>query len=214
MVAVVMTTYNPEPRAPRFDYARACIGALQANLRAPEPIWIVVADDGSPSVDPILRIPDVRVVTGPHNGIGSSLNRALQWVEREPWMYVTDDWLLTDTFDLTLPLWLLGEGYDLVRLGPIHPNLMCNTRFTQGHGWWLDVVPTPNYAFATRPFLASPTLVEKVGLFQMGTDAYECERDYAERVSAQGSVRIAAINLVGPWEHIGDYEVGDRPVNG
>jgi len=66
--------------------------------------------------------------------------------------------------------------------------------------------------FGTRPFLASKRFYEKVGPFLEGVDAYVCERDYSDRCNAHGGLRAAALNLVGPWEHIGEYEVGDRPV--
>jgi len=127
-------------------------------------------------------------------------------------MYTTDDWLLTESLDLELPLWLLGPevGYDLVRLGPIHPNLDCRTKFTAGHGWWLDVDSRYGFAFATRPFLASPSLVQKIGPFDEGMNAYDTERQYSNRCA--GNILVAAINLAGPWEHIGEFEVGDRDV--
>lgn len=210
MVTVVMTTYNPESGAPRYDYAARCLMWLKANLLASEHREFVLTDDGSPDCGALWSLGADRVVVGPHNGIGSSLNRALDGLQG-PWMYTTDDWLLKEPLDLELPLWLLEE-YDLVRLGPIHPNLRCTTKFTANHGWWLEVDPSHGgFAFATRPFLARQELVEQVGLFDEGLDAYETERLYAERCM-WAHIRVAAVNLAGPWEHIGEYEVGDRPV--
>lgn len=218
MVTVVMTTYNPEPDAPRNRYAQRCVRALEDNLRGADEYELIASDDGSP--EPFAPRwnggfwSSCSVVTGPHNGIGASLNRALDGIVG-PWVYTTDDWLLTEALDLTLPLWLLAEGgYDMVRVGPIHPNLTCKTQFTAGRGWWLELFPAfGGYCFATRPFLAAPRLVEKMGLFAEGLNAYETERLYAERCQKFfGSLRFAAVNLAGPWEHIGEYEVGDRPV--
>lgn len=218
MVNVVMTTYNPEPSAPRFEYAYKSMRGLLRHLRAAERVDLIVADDGSPSTNELSKLRQdwrpnpATVVTGPHNGIGASLNRALEGIVG-PWMYTTDDWLLTEDLDLDFPLWLLDQGYDLVRLGPIHPNLDCTTMFTAGHGWWLDLKCSSvhgGFAFATRPFLAAPSLTTKIGPFLEGVDAYACERDYSDRVWDHGAISIAAINLAGPWVHIGDYEVGDR----
>lgn len=216
MVTVVMTTYNPEPSAPRFKYMQRCVDALGENI--PQPKALIVADDGSP--EPL----DVRwhatqwqkgvtSITGVHDGIGTSLNRAMRLLmPDEPWIYTTDDWLLTDELDLALPLHLLDIGYDLVRLGPIHPNVSCTTRFEYPWGWWLDLdVHSNQYTCATRPFLASPRLMQKVVSWTQGVDSYQAEIDFG-RECQEGDVRAAAINLAGPWEHIGEYEVGDRPV--
>lgn len=224
MVAVVMTTYNPEPSAPRHRYAAQVLETLAENLECrDEPIRFIVADDGSPT-PPEFVVPgylQVDVVTGRHNGIGASLNRALANVgEGELWMYTTDDWELLSPYDmrgrvnLDLARWLiLEEGYDFVRLGPIHPNLRCVTKFTAGQGWWLHLEFGEGFVFGTRPFLASKHFYRAVGPFLEGVDAYVCERDYSDRCNAHGGLRAAALNLVGPWEHIGEYEVGDRPVH-
>lgn len=212
MVSVVMTCYNPTPDAPRNGYAQRCVEAFERHLEANE-IELVIADDGSPEpFDPLCRMgfwTSYAVVTGPHGGIGASLNRALDGLVG-PWMYTTDDWLLTEKLDLEFPVWLLSQGYDLVRLGPIHPNLWCRTKFTAGHGWWLDVrVDGGGFVFATRPFLAAPSLLDKMGPFPEGLDAYETERVYSTLAPDSG-IKVAAINLAGPWEHIGEFEVGDH----
>src|SRR6266498_3259504 len=120
MVTVVMTTYNPEPSAPRFGYAAEALQSLRENLRSLEKIEYLVTDDGSP-MQP-HQLSDLRYrasyVTGPHNGIGASLNRALMEIKDWPVLYTVDDWVLTEPLDLTLPLWLLENDYSYVRLGP------------------------------------------------------------------------------------------------
>lgn len=226
MVAVVMTTWD-DGSGIRHGYMRRCLQSWWDYVDPSLRLRYVVADDGSkvtPEVQVPYPYPEVQVVHGRHNGIGASLNRALQFVEKdEPWIYTTDDWKLPDMYDdsavesvnFELALWLLTQGYDVVRLGPIHPNLECTTMFQAGHGWWLDLHTSSQWGgfhFATRPFLAAPSLVQKVGPFEEGVDAYACEKDYSERVRDHGGISIAAINLAGPWEHIGEYEVGDRPV--
>lgn len=209
-----MSTYNPDAEAPRFEYAARSLEALYRRLHSSESLAYILADDGSPHPEALAGLSatyGAAVVSGEHLGIGGSLNRALDYVNG-PWMYTTDDWLLTQDLDLDFPMWLLDQGYDMVRLGPIHPNLLCFTRFATGHGWWLDVKAMyGGFAFATRPFLASANFIEKFGPFDERLNAYETERLYAERIAGWGDrVRLAAINLAGPWEHIGEYEVGDR----
>jgi len=217
MVAVVVTTYNPTPEAPRHAYAQQVLVSLEDYLTCrTEAIRFIISDDGSPSMP--LFLPNtpqqLDVVKGPHGGIGASLNRALATVARdELWLYITDDWELQDSLSLSKAVWLIREeDYDFVRLGPIHPNLSCTTKFTVGPGWWLHLNFGDGFVFGTRPFLASKRFYEKVGPFLEGVDAYVCERDYSDRCNAHGGLRAAALNLVGPWEHIGEYEVGDRPV--
>lgn len=216
MVTVVMTTYNPTPEAPRNQYAQRCVEGFERHLHTTDEVHLFATDDGSPEpFGPRWHggfWSSCVAETGPHNGIGASLNRALRWVVG-PWIYTTDDWLLTEPLDLELPLWLLTQGYDLVRLGPIHPNLWCRTTFTAGHGWWLDLdVQQDNlYVCATRPFLAGASLMAKIGPWLEGVDAYAAEYAFGVRCRAN-DVRAAAINLAGPWEHIGEFEVGDLPV--
>lgn len=206
MVTAVMTTYD-DGTGIRFEYAARCVRALGIWCN-PEPA-IILADDGSPCGPPQIEVDSI--VTGPHNGIGASLNRALSQV-RGNWMYTTDDWLLIGPLHLELPLWLLDQGYDLVRIGPPHPNVRCTTNFQAGHGWWLDIdVYSNQYACATRPFVAAPSLMEKIGPWTEGVDSYRAEIDFGLRCQMY-DVIAAQTTLHGPWEHIGEYEVGDRPI--
>lgn len=218
MVTVVMSCYNPEPEAPRMVYAARSLVALHKNLHGPfsTKVKYLLADDGSPHLLPLQDFaqiwPDTSYITGPHGGIGTSLNRAMHVLYDEPWVYTTDDWVLTDPLDLTLPLHLLDIGYDLVRLGPIHPNVRCTTNFEYPWGWWLDLdVYSNQYSCATRPFLASPRLMQKIGPWTEGADSYQTEIDFGHACQMY-EVSAAAINLAGPWEHIGEYAVGNWPV--
>jgi len=182
------------------------------------PVDLILADDGSETIDPLMPIVrlwnrgECRIVTGDHDGIGASLNRAVASLSRsEPWIYTTDDWLLTEPLGLRSPLRIL-QDYDCVRLGPIHPNLFCTTKFEQGTGWWLELhANLGGFVFATRPFLANPSMINRVGPFDESLDSYEVERRYSLRFAAAGCT-CAAMNLAGPWEHIGEYEVGDQAV--
>lgn len=217
MVTVVITTYNPTSDAPRFDYLRRTLESLMANVSSVEPVEFMIADDGSPDIEPLMKLHEeyrAAILTGTHNGIGASLNRARAYTVG-PWMYTTDDWVLTGKLDLDLPLWLVRErGYDLVRLGPLHPDLACVTKFQQHHGWWWEMTPEigGGFYFGTRPFLVTPRLFDKIGPFTEGVDSYVTEIDF-NTACMQGAIHGAAAHLHGPWETIGDaFPVGALPV--
>lgn len=229
-VTVVMTTYFPEGSVgdARVEYATKSLNALLENLECEDGLRLHIADDGSPvqrrafiyglmhqaatywerqsGVTDVMR-----------GGIGGSLNLALSVMSEDAiWMYTTDDWELTDKLDLAGPLSLLENyGYDLVRLGPVHPDLQCVTRFSSTLGWWLDIHQHyGGFAFATRPFIAKRSMFTNVGPFDEGLNSYETERLYAEKV-ARSTAKLAywgGINLAGPWRHLGNECVGYKEV--
>lgn len=219
MITVLMTTYAPTNE--RAEYARETLRALIKFARATEPIRLHVADDGSPNKEFIQYLMHKASAAWGTNstwsdakrsGVGGSINEALKWVDHdELWFYITDDWVLTRHLYLDRPARLIrSELRDIVRLGPIHPNLECTTRFAVPHGWWLDINQScGGFAFATRPFLATKDFVIKVGPFLTGANAYDTERDYAHRVSLMPDIKISSINMRGPWKTIGEYEVGE-----
>lgn len=225
-VTVVMTAYAPlppDPRAPiRMGYARSVLDSLRDYLLWERDIEYLISDDsaqGSLPADFYFDLAGTLTKTSymNHNrkGIGGSLNGALGpgGVSTPMWLYITDDWVLTEYLDLTGPIALIAQcGYDYVRLGPIHPNLECTVKFQAGIGWWLHLhQEAGGFAFATRPFLASRRFYETIGRFIEKQDSYVTEEDYAKRVAASGEVRLAqwgGITLHGPWEHIGEIEVG------
>ena len=225
MITVVMSTYSPTPGSPREDYARRAVEALGKYLHSPVPLRLHVADDGSADgsyLRDLLRISHLygwqegSITVANRKGIGGSLNRALALSQPAIWLYTTDDWLLTAPLDLTQPIKLL-DTYGLLRIGPTHPNLACHTRFREDIGWWLEIdARAGGFAFATRIFLATWRFYEAIGPFDEGLNAYETERLYAERVKAVAErdgqsgliAQIGTQSLAGPWEHLGEFEVG------
>lgn len=218
MIVVVMTCYAPVKA--REHYAHETLSALIRYVKCTsEQVRLHVADDGSPDKDYIQSLMNrscrawgtqPSFSDAERHGIGASLNRAMEWVENgDLFFYITDDWCLTRHLYLDRAAAFIRRlNYDIVRLGPIHPNLACTTRFDSELGWWLDIHQSAGgYAFATRPFLASRRLIIKCGSFLENADAYDTERVYAEKVR-DSDVRIASINMRGPWRHIGEYEVG------
>lgn len=220
MITVVMTTYCPKDKPERANYAAYTLEALTEHLKAPQPLRLHIADDGSYNTDyigPLMWeakrkwLHESSWTNSNRHGIGASLNLAMEFVD-DYWFYITDDWLLTEDLDLTHALYLLDtHHYDMVRLGPIHPFLWCLTQYTEG-GWHLQIDPKWMYAFATRPFIAKPSFYHKVGPFDADRDAYDTETLYAQRVMRKaGELAIAfdgKLPLLGPWVHIGKVGVG------
>lgn len=226
MIDVVMTCYFPADAPARQQYARMAVDSLsRQGLEHSEKLRLILADDTEspephePFICGLERLVQDRQwasihTCSYHHGIGASLNTALEQVQ-DLWMYTTDDWLLTAELDLDGPAYLLRQGYDVVRLGPVHPDLQCVTRFQAGLGWWLDLNQQyGGFAFATRPFLATKDWYLRMGPFDEGLNSYETERLYAERV-AHSTSKLAywgGVDLAGPWEHIGTVNVGYREV--
>lgn len=231
MITVVMTTYWPDNEMghQRVNYAKQSLAGLLRYLTCDvDTLKLHIADDGSPWTlrqrefnkmlgDANVAWGDSTLTNIAHKGIGSSLNEALSCVE-DMWFYTTDDWLLTAKLNLDGPVKLLTSGgYDLVRLGPIHPNLTCVTRFDQSIGWWLDIHQHyGGFAFATRPFIATKGFYDKVGPFDEMLNSYETERLYAERV-ARSTSKLAywgGVDLAGPFVHLGTESIGSYNVVG
>lgn len=218
-----MTSYAPVPE--RLFYARRVVENLAKFLHAPDEIRLHIADDGSPFEEDFKALAlhaDLSrrgwkrgsFSNAGRSGIGGSLNLAMREQVRpnDYWLYITDDWLLTKPLDITVAYRLLRErGYDYVRLGPIHPNIRCTTRFEVDFGYYLELHPEyGGFAFATRPFLATRKFYDKIGGFTEKANAYEAERLYSEKVTAKAlDLKLGFVaDLNCGWEHIGDYNVG------
>lgn len=229
VVNVIMTTYFSDDAPEREDYAVESLHSLLDNLHASDGLRLIISDDSeAPSgvAEQLLHMPEAAgyhlwhsttYSCSEHSGIGASLNKSLRAVgEAGYWMYTTDDWRLESPLSLDGPSKLLRQGYDLVRLGPVHPDLQCVTRFQAGLGWWLDLRQEyGGFAFATRPFLATRAFYDKIGPFDERLNSYETERLYAERV-ARSTCRLAywgGVNLAGPWHHVGLVNVGYKDVD-
>jgi hypothetical protein len=222
-VTIIMTTYAPTNDHPRVSYAIQVLDYLRHFLAYPGPIHLHIADDGSPPeyvpglIDyaRALGYPQVSSTNAARNGIGASLNLAVASLPSDDdiWMYITDDWLLTRALDITNAVRLITDQrtlYDYVRLGPTHPRLHCEVAYEMDLGFWLHLQQFHDngYYFATRPFLATKQFWQYIGPFQERVDAYVTERDYSDRVNKSDAMLAEIGDLNGPWQHIGEVQVG------
>lgn len=217
-VTVVMTTYVPEDVPERAEYLDRSIASLIKWLRPYDAWKIHVADDGSHNQNAVLDVINkwnkvVSYTITEHAGIGSSLNAALRLIpDNGLWLYTTDDWVLLQHYDIRPAIKLIEEaGYDYVRIGHPHPDVLCKIKFQQGCGYWLHLYADEGgFAFATRPFIATKRFYNEVGPFKEQCSSYDVEIDYAERMK-HTQHGLAQINLRGDeWHHIGEKEVGYR----
>lgn len=221
-IKVVMTYYE-DGTGHRTEYAVDAIWSLIAHLRYSGKLELHIADDSEDredeNVNQLLALGNkwgsqATYSCSHHNGIGASLNLALAKV-KDLWLYTTDDWQLNKDLNLDKAVKLIKQNsYDYVRLGPLHPNLECRTRFQEQIGWWLEVDQGVGFAFATRPFLSNLDLFNIAGRFAEGMNSYEVERLYAEQFHSGRIIsRFAGYLSDGEeWTHLGKYTVGEREV--
>lgn len=216
MVAVIVTTWNDATDI-RAGYLDQTLWSLRTHLVAPGDVDLIVADDGSDDLGHTRALAvkyGAKFVTGVHDGIGSSLWRGINAAADGQYiMYTTDDWKLTGELDLTQAV-TLAEGYDVVRVGPPHPNLLGIIQFQQHLGWWLHIsTPQSGYPFGTRPFVARKGLFGRLGPPPAAVDSYVFENWFNEACQRpEIAATLACVTLHGPWEHIGEYEVGKLPI--
>lgn len=222
-IVVVMTTYAPagEVGYARRDYAMEAIRSLCYHLRGAD-FRLHIADDGSVSQEFLHDLSQAAnivwhrhpsITNAQRKGIGGSLNLALDTIPERIWMYTTDDWILTGALDIEAAIQLIENlGYDYVRLGPIHPHVMCSAEFNQEIGWWLRIHQKwGGYAYATRPFIATKEFYYNVGRFEERSTSYSCETDYNERVCSKEELKLACLPDISGrmWHHIGVQNVGE-----
>lgn len=229
--AIIMTTYYPkgDAGAQRLENAKKVLKSLRIldSFDGSSRIMpnLIIADDGSPTEHLNELIPYypthlTQFVTGPHAGVGASINRALKvlddtWKHDYAWIYMPDDLLLTRQINL-LKASALFKYYDFVRLDLPHPELFCKTKFEQDLGWWFELCYTNrDFVFATRPTLISSRVHHEVGLFKEMADSYEVELDYSRRVQAVNLKGALVCDVGDTWQHLSTEKeaIGYLPIN-
>lgn len=210
MIVIVLSTCN------RPAYAAETLESFIRFLKTEDRVRLHIADDGTENKESLQRLMDRACTvwkTQPsftsvyRLGLGPSLDAALPWVEEgNLWMYAADEWCLTRHLYLDRAAKFVREyDYDVVRLGPINPGLVCTTRFDPELGWWLDL-EEPQVSLAARPFLANWRLIRRDIFPKFICYDGAIEVDYAD-------LKIASINMRGPWKNLANPLSGRMAVS-
>lgn len=238
LIGIVLTSYNPGGVEGdlRFQAVSKTLKSWEDNLRYTGILRLHIAEDQlleTEYPEPVpfsRRLPDLgewhrwrnQIITYSNQdrrGVGASLNAGFKAI----WdvtpnaliLYAVDDWMLTESFDLTPWARLLLEREDvgMVRLGPPHPDLTGTVEiFTnEWQGWGLRL-ERHHFAFGHRPALYHRRMIDAYGWFEENCSALECERLYNEKFCGSKVKSVGpdiVLALQHPWQHLESIELAD-----
>jgi len=220
MIAIALLTCDRPPE--RKQYARRCLASLR-NLRADEPLWLHIADDGS---DPAWREElmekageicgeRVSLTDAGGSGYGGSYNLATQALHQTADLILPleDDWELVRELDLDPIAGVLRDGlFGCVRMGYIGFTQELRAKFLSGRGLlWLALDPASDepHVFAGGPRLETAEYERAVGPWLEHEPAGVTEFEVAHRPAARIGVAWP-VDLIHPsggtFAHIGSEQ--------
>lgn len=223
MIGIILLTYD------RFDYACKTLESVAANLTAPEPLHLHIADDGSSQTyrDTLFALAQkhfgdaVTMTNSERGGYGASYNLATQVVHHncELVLPLEDDWELIRPLDLGPVCSVLRDGtFGCVRLGYIGCTQELRGSFVSARErWWLRLDPdSPEpHVFAGHPRLEHYQWERSVGPWPEGLAAGVTEFQVAHRQEARQDVAWP-VDLIPPsgnaFVHIGTEMIKDAPL--
>lgn len=223
MIAILLLTYD------RMRYARATLDAVAEHLRAPEELWLHIADDGSPQEyrDELLEIArgyyggNVSVSNSERRGYGGNYNLATHTVHEiaDLVLPLEDDWRLTRDFDLTPCINVLRSGiFNCVRLNYLGYTQELRGRFVWAEELqWIELDPASpeRHVFSGGPRLETVAFERSVGLWPEGWEQGATEFEVAGREEARQKIAWP-VDLVHPrgdcFAHVGTIKAGTEPV--
>lgn len=224
-ITVITTTYFPPDQRgqQRLETFKKALQSWCDNLYSDgSNISLHMADDGSAQelFDEAVEAVNLRWFEGgvtvsrqERYGVGASLNQGLrQAFEFSPLaLYIVDDWELLDPLDLLPWASLLerDESLGAIRLGPAHPDLTGMIKHDPHTGQFYVVLDRHHFVLGHRPIIYHKRLIDQLGWFPEGVNAFECERQYNERFCYPLSPHKVALALPELWRHISDIELAD-----
>lgn len=217
MLAIVLTTYN------RLEYAQATLRSTLDNLVTREPIWLHIADDGSPFgyVDELLalargyRLAGVSTSNSQRKGYGANYNAAYrnitQLVDVSHVLILEDDWRLERALDMDRFCRAFGDPrIDVIRLGYIGytDRLTCDWVWIEPDHYLLFDPNCPEpHVFAGHPRIERFEHYSRVGEWPEGVEAGMTEFSVAHYPPAREGIAWP-VSLVHPdgnmYVHIGE----------
>jgi len=217
MIAVILLTYQ------RMEYARRTLESLARHLTAPEPVWVHVADDGSPqeyrdelvSLARDLYADNVSVSNSDRRGYGGNYNAATNIVHgiADVVLPLEDDWELIRPLDLTPIAKVLRDGhFNCVRMNYIGytDELRGSFRYYEELQWLeLDPASPEKHVFSGGPRLETVAFERAIGLWPEGLQQGHTELAVAGRVEARQGVAWP-VDLIRPkgdaFVHVGTVQ--------
>lgn len=220
--------------SPRVEYAERTLESLFLHLRSSEPLWLHIADDGSPSEYREHLWDLAGKYAGPHRsitnserrGYGASYNAASQVTHQienvTALLQVEDDWILQQPLDLDLLVAAMAAEPRLgcIRLGYIGyiPGQNLRAEFLwvhERHYLLFDPDSPSQYIFSGGPRLERVQWSRRVGVWPEGIGAGEVELAVGSRRTAREGVAWP-ISLIKPegdyFVHIGTVQVKNAPL--
>ena len=200
-VAIMLLTWGGLPE--RREYARRTLDALIANIRCAGPIFLHVADDGSPDdhradlisrAEASGRFAGVTSTDSQGLGYGVNYNDATHVVHdlAEFILPIEDDWELTRDLDLDPLIEALADPrIGCIRLGYLGftEGFRGETIHAAGHTYLLLAPDSPDpHVFSGHPRIETRTWERHVGLWPEGLNPGATEWEVAHRPEAREDV--------------------------
>jgi hypothetical protein len=224
-LGVILLTYD------RFDYARATLEALFANLVVAGPLHVHIADDGSPKgyIDELVgfvprSLPgghpvDITVTDAQRGGYGASYNLATQHVHPVVThvLPLEDDWVLTQPLNAAAWMRIIRPetGVGCVRFGYLGftQDLRGTLRILEGRMLLaLDEDSDERHVCAGHPRIESVDWSRSVGPWPEGLNPGATEHEWCGRKQARRRVAWPMeYGMGGLFAHIGTIQArGDQ----
>ena len=233
-LGVMLLTYK------RYEVAERCLRALLEKARYSGPLWVHIADDGSPPVDHgCEQAEELRLIAGGYpqvaqatssnsgqRGYGASFNLATQRLHLgcEVIMPMEDDWELQRPLDLDPLVMILhdtGLPIDVIRLGYLGFTQELRGQFLHteaGVMALLDPASTEPHVAAGHVRLETREYERRVGAWPEGLPAGRTEWEWCRRAEAREGVAFP-LDLIHPardplFAHIGAERLNEHQPTG
>jgi hypothetical protein len=214
-ITIIMTVWFIDKQ--RKQAAENTLQSWNDRLMYEGDIHLHVADDGSTlkwKPEKFWKRSEITYSRQERHGVGASLNAGIKKAHTI-FLYMVDDWSLSQSFDITPWVQVLTENNNLgiVRLGPPHPDMTGTIKMftTNWQGWGL-LLNRHHFAIGHRPQLIHQRLIEYYGWFDEDTSALECERLYNQRWVEDRNGPGAILALPHPFIHSGSESVSDLDI--